>query len=93
MNKCTAVIKDRYKKDGLFFLIIKISSKLTKIQRREFFRVVSLHRHADYYTLETNEEEINMDDLFFVLFIIRFFKRLPLWSYNGYKRWRNKIFQ
>ena len=39
MNKCTAVIKDRYKKDGLFFLIVKISSKLTKIQRREFFRV------------------------------------------------------
>lgn len=63
MNKCTAVIKDRYKKDGLFFLIIKISSKLTKIQRREFFRVVCCI-DMQYYTLETNEKEINMDDLF-----------------------------
>ena len=59
MNKCTAVIKDRYKKDGLFFLIVKISSKLTKIQRREFFRVVCCI-DMQYYTLETNEEEINI---------------------------------
>lgn len=92
MNKCTAVIKDRYKKDGLFFLIIKISSKLTKIQRREFFRVVCCI-DMQYYTLETNEKRDKYGRSFFVLFIIRFFKRLPLWSYNGYKRWRNKIFQ
>lgn len=64
MHKCTAVIKDRYKKDGLFFLIVKINSKLTKIQRREFFRVVCCI-DMQYYTLETNEvDEINLDDLF-----------------------------
>lgn len=38
MYKCKAVVQDRYKKDGLYFLDV-VCGKLTKFQRREFFRI------------------------------------------------------
>lgn len=39
LYKCKCIVKDRYKKDNLFFLLITIINEIEKFQRRQFFRI------------------------------------------------------
>lgn len=39
LYRCKCIVKDRYKKDNMFFLSITVLDKIEKFQRRQFFRI------------------------------------------------------
>lgn len=60
LYNCTATIKDRYKEDNLYEIVMTLTSQLQKFQRRKFYRLECLVDFT-YYILQ-DEEEIGMND-------------------------------
>lgn len=62
MYNCIGLVKQRYKKDNLYMLVMEIKTPLSKYQRREFFRVQCMIDMTYYQvpeevtTLQTTEE-------------------------------------
>lgn len=57
---CTAVIKDRFKDNNLFEIVMKLTSPLQKYQRRKFYRMECLVDFG-YYVIE-DPRELEMKD-------------------------------
>lgn len=71
MFECIGNVKERYKKDNLFILLVEVVSSLTKIQRREYYRmqcVLDMNYYeisdetAQLATTEEIFEHIQMDE-------------------------------
>ena len=61
---CRAVIKDRYKKDNLYMLLLTPETDIYKVQRREFFRV-DVFFNLDYYVLQPEDLEMEkVEDIY-----------------------------
>lgn len=58
MFECIGIVKDRYKKDNFFMLLIQAVSKLTKIQRCEYYRMQCI-LDMNYYKI--SEEMAQLD--------------------------------
>lgn len=61
---CETVIKNRYKKDNFYILLVKITSGLKKYQRREFYRVNCSVDFAYYKIPDKVAELETTEDLF-----------------------------
>ena len=58
---CTAVIKDRYKIDALYELVISLTSPLQKYQRRKFYRIECM---IDFrYYIVDDPKELAIEDV------------------------------
>ncbi len=60
LYNCTATIKDRYKEDNLYEIVMTLTSQLQKYQRRKFYRLECLVDFT-YYILK-DPDEIAMED-------------------------------
>lgn len=73
LYKCKCIVKDRYKRDNMFFISITVIDGIEKFQRRQFFRVDCM-LDLKYYSINdeiahcnTTDElimEIQKDDIF-----------------------------
>lgn len=52
--ECAAQIKERYKKDGFFLLAVELKTKLSKYQRREYYRMPCL-MEMQFYSISDEE--------------------------------------
>ena len=55
LYQCFAIVKDRYKKENIYILVLELVSNLRKYQRRQYFR---LSCALDISTRKLEEEEL-----------------------------------
>ncbi len=56
--ECVAQVKERYKKDNLFLLAVELKTKLSKFQRREYYRIPCL-LELQFYLISPEEAALS----------------------------------
>lgn len=65
MYRATGIIVERYKKENIYMLLIRLKSSLERFQRREYYRLPMVIE-VDYYDLTEEEAKMNSGDAIFV---------------------------
>lgn len=64
LYKCIAQVKQRYKSENLYMLLMELKSQLSKFQRREYFRYPCTMDIEFMWILEDEAKNIHSDDIF-----------------------------